>query len=161
MSTIYDFSLPALDGRTIDFGAMRGKAILVVNTASKCGFTPQYEGLQATWSRYRESGLVVVGVPSNDFGQQEPGTSEDIGVFCSRNYGVSFPMAARAEVRGPHAIPLFQWLTRHGGFLARPRWNFYKYIIDREGRLQDWFSSVTSPETHRFQTAIDRVVLDR
>jgi len=161
MPTIYDFSLPALDGSTIDFKAMQGRPILIVNTASKCGFTPQYEGLQATWSRYRNSGLMVIGVPSNDFGKQELDTAGEISTFCSRNYGVSFPVADKSEVRGTHAIPLFQWLVAQGGFLSRPRWNFYKYLIDREGQLSRWFTSITSPEAARFQTAIDRVVLDR
>ncbi|GBQ68100.1 glutathione peroxidase [Ameyamaea chiangmaiensis NBRC 103196] len=160
MSDFYDFALPGLDGVPIELSKLKGKAVLVVNTASKCGFTPQYEGLQALWARHRANGLVVVGVPSDDFGHQEPGDSVQIGQFCARNYGVSFPMAAKSDVTGPHTIPLFRWLAANGGFLSRPRWNFYKYIIGRDGSLRTWFTSITSPDSERFQTAIERVVLD-
>lgn len=160
MTTAYDFTLPALEGGTIDLGALRGKPVLIVNTASKCGFTPQFEGLQALWSFYRGSGLTVIGVPSNDFGNQEPGSAQQIATFCTRNYSVTFPMAARSHVRGPEAIPLFQWLAQQGGMLAHPRWNFYKYLIGREGTLENWFVSLTSPESRRMRMAIERTILD-
>ncbi|WP_279312548.1 glutathione peroxidase [Acetobacter sp. AN02] len=156
---LYDFTLPALDGGTIDFSRWRGQPVLIVNTASKCGFTRQYEDLQALWSSYRHE-LVVVGVPCNQFGNQEPGSSEDIATFCSRNYGVSFPMAARIDVRGPHAHPLFRWLAGEGGFLSRPRWNFYKYFVSREGHLASWFTSLASPDSDRVQMAANRLILD-
>jgi glutathione peroxidase len=160
MTTAYDFTLPALTGGTIDLAALRGKPVLIVNTASKCGFTPQFEGLQALWSFYRGNDLTVIGVPSNDFGNQEPGTSKEIAAFCGRNYSVSFPMAARSHVRGAEALPLFGWLAQQGGILARPRWNFYKYLIGRDGRLANWFASTTSPESRRMRVAIERAILD-
>ncbi|EHH69278.1 glutathione peroxidase [Gluconobacter morbifer] len=163
MTCAYDFSLPGLDGQTIDLSAYRDRPILIVNTASQCGFTPQYEDLQHLWSQYgrdTDDGLVVLGVPSNDFGQQEPGTAKDISTFCHRNYGVSFPMAAKAHVRGPDAIPLFRWLDSQGGFLSRPRWNFYKYLIDRHGRLVKWFTPLTKPASHRVEEAVRRVLLE-
>ncbi|GBQ92157.1 glutathione peroxidase [Acetobacter nitrogenifigens DSM 23921 = NBRC 105050] len=159
MQCAYDFSMPGLEGGTVDFAAWRGKPLLIVNTASKCGFTPQYEGLQALWSEMDRE-LIVIGVPSNDFGDQEPGGGKEIATFCSRNYGVSFPMTEKAHVRGRDATPLFRWLAEQGGFLARPRWNFFKYLIDRQGRLTNWFSSISSPDSRRVREAAARLVLD-
>ena len=155
----YDYDLEMLAGETLPLRRFEGKPILLINTASKCGFTPQYEGLQALWSHYQSRGLMVIGMPCNDFGNQEPGSAKDIEAFCSANYGVSFPMSAKLHVRGPQAHPLFDWLARQGGVLSRPRWNFYKYLIDRDGSLRTWFSSVTKPMSGRMRTAIDRVVL--
>lgn len=159
MPCAYDFSLPALTGGTVDFAGWKGKPLLIVNTASRCGFTPQYEGLQALW-REMEGELVVVGVPSNDFGAQEPGSAADIETFCHRNYGVSFPMTEKCHVRGPQATPLFRWLAAEGGFFARPRWNFFKYLINRQGELTNWYSSLTPPSASRLRDAVARVVLE-
>jgi len=161
MTNAFEFEFTGLDGTALPLKRFAGQPLLLVNTASKCGFTPQYEGLQAIWSRYRERGLMVIGVPSNDFGQQEPGGAEEIAAFCQRNYGVGFPMTEKLHVRGPQAHPMFRWLAREGGILSRPRWNFFKYVIGRDGTLSDWFSSVTSPDSGRLRTALDRVVLDR
>ncbi|MFT9424493.1 MAG: glutathione peroxidase [Acetobacter syzygii] len=158
-TSIYDFTLPALDGSSIDLSTYRGQPILIVNTASKCGFTPQYEGLQALWTQFHKAGLVVIGVPSNDFGQQEPGTSEEIASFCQKNYGVSFLMAARSPVKGPEAIPLFRWLNEELGFLARPRWNFFKYLTGRNGQPVAWFSCLTPPTSVRVRNAVERALL--
>ncbi|GBR51990.1 glutathione peroxidase [Neokomagataea thailandica NBRC 106555] len=163
MPSIYDFSLPSLDGKTINFSDYQGRPILLVNTASKCGFTPQYEGLQHLWSVYgreKDNGLAIIGIPSNEFGNQEPGSSDEIGAFCHRNYGVSFPMAAKASVRGPDAIPLFKWLRKEGGFLSTPRWNFYKYLINGQGHLDKWYTSLTKPEGKRIEHAVQRLLLD-
>ncbi|GBQ15820.1 glutathione peroxidase [Swaminathania salitolerans] len=157
----YDLEIPALGTGTIPLSEFRGKVVLIANTASKCGFTPQYEGLQHLWSRYAKDGLVVLGVPSNDFGQQEPGTASEIEQSCSRNYGVSFPMAAKSVVKGPAATPLFRWLAREGGMLSRPRWNFYKYVVSREGKLVDWFTPLTSPDSPRMKKVIQRALMDR
>nr|WP_294915023.1 glutathione peroxidase [uncultured Neokomagataea sp.] len=162
MPSIYDFSIPALEGGMIDLSAYRGRPLLIVNTASKCGFTPQYEGLQHLWSLYgrdRDNGLAIIGIPSNQFGNQEPGSSEEIGAFCHRNYGVSFPMAAKADVRGPEAIPLFQWLRSEGGVLSIPRWNFYKYLITPQGHLYKWYTPLTKPEGQRVENAVQRLLL--
>ena len=156
--TAYDFTLTSLQGETLPLRRFAGRPLLIVNTASKCGFTPQYEGLQTLWSRHRADGLTVIGVPSNDFGRQEPGSETDIGEFCSRNYGVSFPMTSKLHVRGPQADPLFGWLGRQGGLLSKPRWNFFKYVIGRDGTLATWFSSVTTPGSGRIQRALDAVM---
>ncbi|MBS1068306.1 MULTISPECIES: glutathione peroxidase [Gluconobacter] len=163
MTCAYDFHLPGLSGETIDLSQFRGRPLLIVNTASKCGFTPQYEGLQHLWSLYGRDypdGMTVLGVPSNDFGEQEPGSAEEIKTFCHRNYGVSFPMAARAHVKGPDAIPLFKWLGQEGGFLSRPRWNFYKYLVNREGHLVRWFTPLSKPTPGRVEEAVRRILLD-
>ncbi|GAN85854.1 glutathione peroxidase [Komagataeibacter intermedius] len=160
MTTIYDFVLPALNGPDIDLSKLRGKPILIANTASKCGFTPQYEGLQSLWTTWRSHDLMVIGVPSSDFGNQEPGTPDQIATFCQRNYNVTFPLTAKSHVRGAQAIPLFRWLAREGGFLSLPRWNFYKYLIGRDGQLTNWFTCVTSPESRRVRMAVERAVMD-
>ncbi len=159
--TAFDFTLTTLQGEPLKLRQFAGKPLLIVNTASRCGFTPQYEGLQALWSQHRDRGLTVIGVPSNQFGGQEPGSETDIASFCSSNYGVSFPMTEKLDVRGSNADPLFRWLAQQGGMLSRPRWNFFKYVIGRDGRLADWFSSVTSPDSPRLRTAVSRVLLDR
>ena len=151
----YDFRLPAIDGGTLDFAEHRGKPLLIANTASKCGFTPQYAGLQRVWETYAARGLVVIGVPSNDFGGQEPGEEAEIGAFCQKNFGVTFPLAAKLRVAGRQAHPLFRFLGEQGGVLARPRWNFYKYLIGPDGQLAAWFSSLTKPDSGRLKSAIE------
>jgi glutathione peroxidase len=160
VGTIYDFSLTTLDSRDYPLSALTGRPLLVVNTASQCGFTPQYAGLQALQEKWgqREDGLVIIGVPSNDFGNQEPGEAAAIGAFCTRNYGVTFPMMQKAHVKGGQAIPLFRWLAGEGGFFSRPRWNFYKYLIGRDGHLKTWFASTTRPESEKIARAIAAVM---
>lgn len=154
-TTAFDFTLNSLSGAPMPLRAYAGRPLLVVNTASRCGFTPQYAGLQALWTEHRPRGLMVLGVPSNDFGGQEPGTAEEIGQFCAVNYGVDFPMAAKVPVRGASAHPLFRWLGDQGGLLARPRWNFYKYLVGADGRLATWFGSTTPPGSRRLRAAIN------
>ncbi|RUT26804.1 glutathione peroxidase [Asaia sp. W19] len=160
-SSFYDLQIPALCGSPISMADFEGKVVLIANTASQCGFTPQYEGLQHLWSHYGKSGLVVLGVPSNDFGQQEPGTAIEIQTTCSRNYGVSFPMAAKSTVKGKEATPLFRWLAEQGGFLSLPRWNFYKYVVSREGKLLKWFTPLAAPDSGRLKSSVMRAVMDR
>lgn len=138
--------------------AWRGKPLVIVNTASACALTPQFAGLEALWREFRDQGLVVIGVPSNDFGDQEPHDAEGIAAFCSRNYGVDFPMAGRRHVRGRDADPLFRWLAQEGGLFARPLWNFHKYLVARDGRLAGWFSSLTPPEAGRFRRGVRRLL---
>ena len=154
MKSAFDFHLTALNGQPLPLSVFAGRPLIVVNTASKCGFTPQYKSLQKLWEDMKDEGLVVLGVPSNDFGNQEPGDAATIGAFCEKNYGVTFPLAAKVHVRGAAADPLFQWLSENGGYFARPRWNFYKYLIGKDGKLKDWFGSITSPEAGRFRRAV-------
>jgi glutathione peroxidase len=149
MSTVYDFSANSLDGQPVSLRDFAGKVLLVVNTASKCGFTPQYEGLEAIYQQYRERGLVVLGFPCNQFGAQEPGTAEEIGSFCQKNYGVSFPMFDKIDVNGDAAHPLYRWLKSNAtGLLGSEaiKWNFTKFLIGRDGKVIDRFAPTTKPE---------------
>ena len=155
---VFDFTLERLTGGPLALKEFAGRPLLIVNTASKCGFTPQYQGLEKLWRERRDRGLVVLGVPSNDFGGQEPGEAAEIASFCAVNYGVDFPMAAKVHVKGPEAHALFRWLAAQGGFLSKPRWNFYKYLINRDGRLKTWFSSITKPESARLTGAVDEIL---
>lgn len=146
--TVYDFSAPLLDGRPASLAEFRGRVLLVVNTASKCGFTPQYAGLEELYRANKERGLTVLGFPCNQFGEQEPGSSEEIGAFCETNYGVSFPMFARIDVNGQSAHPLYQFLkaSRPGLFGSeRIKWNFTKFLVDRNGNVADRFAPATKP----------------
>ena len=133
---IYQLSVDRLQGGTQSLADYAGKVLLIVNTASECGFTPQYAGLEALHQRYGEQGLVVLGFPCNQFGAQEPGSAEEIGAFCEKNYGVSFPMFAKIEVNGEHAHPLYRYLKEHArGVLGSEaiKWNFTKFLVDRDG----------------------------
>ena len=147
--TLSDFSATTLDGRPQDLSAYAGQVVLVVNTASECGLTPQFEGLEQLWQDYRDRGLVVLGFPCNQFGGQEPGEAEQIGEFCQRNYGVSFPMFDKIEVNGDGAHPLFQWLRQEkGGLLGSTiKWNFTKFLVGRDGRVLDRYAPTTAPES--------------
>ena len=151
--SVFDYSATLLDGRTASLGEFRGRVLLIVNTASQCGFTPQYAGLEALYGRYRERGFAVLGFPSNQFSRQEPGTADEIGAFCQREYGISFPLFAKIDVNGPRAHPLYGFLKREKrgllGFLSGGRisWNFTKFLVRRSGRVAARFSPATSPET--------------
>lgn len=147
-------SLPGLRGGSIDIAP--GQPMLIVNTASLCGFTGQYAGLQRLWSEYRDRGLSVIAVPSADFGGQEHKTAAETIAVCDKRFGATFPVAATTHVKGPDATPLFRWIAQEAGPLGRPRWNFYKYVVSREGRLVQWFSSVTTPDAGRLRTVIER-----
>jgi len=146
---IYQLSVDRLQGGTQSLADYAGKVLLIVNTASECGFTPQYAGLEALHQRYGEQGLVVLGFPCNQFGAQEPGSAEEIGAFCEKNYGVSFPMFAKIEVNGEHAHPLYRYLKEHArGVLGSEaiKWNFTKFLVDRDGEVVDRYAPTTTPE---------------
>lgn len=148
MTSIYDFKAKSLDGREIDLAQFKGKPLLVVNTASKCGFTPQYEGLEKLYEDYKDKGLVILGFPCNQFGAQEPGSAEEIGAFCMKNYGVSFPMFEKIDVNGSNAHPLYAWLKDEApGILGSKniKWNFTKFLIDRNGQVVDRYAPTTKP----------------
>lgn len=144
---IYDFQVEGLEGSTIDFSKFKGKKILIVNTASKCGYTRQYEGLQKLYDTYKDK-LVIVGFPANNFGGQEPGTNTEIQEFCKKNYGVTFPMAAKVSVKGDDTAPIFKWLCNksENGFIdAEIKWNFGKFLLDEKGNLIQYFPSKVEP----------------
>lgn len=149
------FTFNSIDGRPLSLGDFAGKAVLVVNTASQCGFTPQYEELQALWEEYRGRGLVVLGVPSNDFGGQEPGSEAEIKQFCTANFAIDFPMTAKQRVKGPEAHPFYAWAGERAGMLGRPRWNFHKYLIGPDGSFAGWFASTTAPSAGRLRAAVE------
>ncbi len=151
MATLHDFNAKDIDGNEQPLAQYAGKAVLVVNVASKCGFTPQYEGLEALWRDYKDKGLVVLGFPCDQFGHQEPGEEAQIKSFCSLNYDVTFPMFAKIEVNGDGAHPLYQWLkTQKGGVLGSGiKWNFSKFLIGRDGQVIDRYAPLTTPEALR------------
>ncbi len=157
--TAFAFSFPALAGGDIRLSDYAGRPLLIVNTASLCGFTPQYAGLQDLWTEFSDRGLMMVGVPSNDFGGQEPGGAADIVQTAQRQYGVTFPIAAKAVVLGPHAHPFYKWAAE-----ARPndvpRWNFHKYLIGRDGYIAEVFASSVEPSDTRVKTAIARALAE-
>lgn len=157
-ASIYDFKVAALDGGTIDFSAFKGKKILIVNTASKCGFTPQYEELEKLYETHKDN-LVIVGFPANNFMYQEPGDSKQIAEFCQKNYGVTFVMAAKISVKGKTMAPIYQWLTNkdYNHFdNTSVSWNFQKYLIDEKGNLVAVFSPKTKPLSDEIVKAIEK-----
>ncbi len=156
--TAHDFDFVSIEGEPLPMASLKGKAVLVVNTASQCGFTGQYADLQALWSRYRDKGFVLLGVPSNDFGGQEPGTAAEIREFCEVNFSVDFPLTEKVRVKGDGAHPFYKWAGKELGFAAKPRWNFHKYLVAPDGRLVDWFSTPTSPLSNRMVKAVEAVL---
>ena len=152
MSTLYDFEAQDISGHPLKLADHRGRVLLIVNTASACGFTPQFKGLQALWQDYGARGLVIIGFPSNEFGGQDPGSNDEIAGFCQRNYGVSFPMAAKVQVNGAQAHPLWQWLKAQApGMLGTEgiKWNFTKFLVGRDGHVIKRYAPTDTPESLR------------
>lgn len=148
MSTLSDFNVQGINGETVDLARYAGSVVLVVNVASHCGFTPQYEGLQALYEKYKDRGFVVLGFPCNQFGAQEPGTEAEIVSFCSLNYQVSFPLLAKVDVNGDTAAPFYNWLkSEKAGLLGSEavKWNFTKFLLDKQGKVVDRFAPMTKP----------------
>jgi glutathione peroxidase len=154
-ATAYQFTFNGLMAPRVPMAAFRGEVVMVVNTASRCGFTPQYAGLQQIFTAYHERGFEIVGVPSNDFMGQEPGTSEEIANFCRLNYGVTFPMAAKVDVIGANRHPFYRWAEAGLGHAAVPQWNFHKILIGRDGRLITAFPTRTTPTDPTVRAAIE------
>ncbi|KAF7424169.1 peroxiredoxin hyr1 [Pleurotus ostreatus] len=155
MTSFYDLSATLPGGKPYPFSQLKGKVVLIVNVASQCGFTPQYKGLQALYEKYHEKGLEILGFPCNQFGGQEPGTDDEIATFCERNHGVTFPLMAKSDVNGDQTNEVYKWLKeRKAGLLGltRIKWNFEKFLIDKEGNVVHRWASTTSPE------AIDKEV---
>ncbi len=154
----HDFSFKTIDGDELPLSNYKGKVILVVNTASLCGFTSQFGGLQDLWDRYRDRGLIVLGVPSDDFGGQELDSAAEVKSFCTINYNVNFPLTEIVKVKGPSAHPYYKWVADTYGGLALPRWNFHKHLINPDGVLIDWFVSTTAPNSKRVSKAIEKML---
>ena len=149
-SSVYDFEALSIDGKPAHLSTQRGKVLLLVNTASQCGFTPQFGGLEALWEKYRDKGLVVVGFPSNEFGKQDPGSNDEIASFCQVNYGVSFPMMSKVEVNGGGAHPLWKWLKgEKPGLLGSEaiKWNFTKFLVGKDGQVIKRYAPTDTPES--------------
>ncbi len=150
--SFYDFKAKTIDGEIFDFASLKGKKVMIVNTASKCGFTPQYKDLQELYEQYRGKDFVIIGFPANNFAGQEPGTAAEIKEFCSRNYGVTFPMMDKISVKGDDMHPVYQWLTqksKNGVMDSEVKWNFQKYLIDEKGRLVDVIMSKENPKSDK------------
>jgi len=157
---LYQTEFTAIDGTPLPFETYRGQPVLVVNTASRCGFTPQYQGLQALWERYRDKGLVVLGVPSNDFGGQEPGTDAEVKRFCELNYGVDFPLTAKTSVTGTGRHPFFAGVEDTLGAPARPKWNFHKVLVGADGVARAAFPSSVKPQSDEMIAAVETALAD-
>jgi glutathione peroxidase len=155
MTNAHAFSFTSIEGKPLPLTAFKGKAVLIVNTASACGLTPQYKGLEALWRSYKDKGLVVLGVPSNDFGAQEPGTEKEIQTFCETRFGVDFPLTSKEHVIGAGAHPLYRWIAGELGEAATPKWNFHKYLIGKDGAIAGTFGSRVEPESGELKQAIE------
>ena len=157
-SGVLNFKMNGLDGKPIDLANYKGKVVLIVNVASQCGYTPQYKGMQAVYTKYADKGLVVLGVPSNDFGRQEPGNNQEIAEFCSANYGVKFPMTEKVVVKGDGQCPLYKYLTSkdtNPKFSGPIKWNFNKFLVGRNGEIVGRYDSNVAPESDKLVQAIE------
>src|SRR5271165_4448662 len=157
-SSIYEFTLPSIDGKPLPLANFKGKVVLVVNVASRCGFTPQYSALESTYEKFKDQGFVILGFPANNFGAQEPGTNEEIKTFCSRKYSVSFPMYAKISVKGADQSPLYAYLTKQTGpgIAGDIKWNFTKFLVDRNGNVVQRFESAVTPDSPEVVSAIEK-----
>ena len=153
----YDFSFRGIDGNVINLENYKSKVIVVVNVASRCGYTPQYKDLQELWSKYKERNLVIIGIPTNNF-KQEPGTNKDIKKFCESNFGISFPLTEKTNVIGTNAHPFYKWAKKNYGIGAIPKWNFHKIVVDKSGKITDTFASFTKPSSKKFINSIEKEI---
>ena len=154
---VYDFEFNSIDGNKIKLSGFKNKVLVVVNVASRCGYTPQYEGLQMVWSNYKNKNLVVIGVPTNNF-KQEPGNNKEIKDFCETNFGINFPMTEKTNVIGKDAHPFYKWAKKNHGIGAIPKWNFHKIVIGKNGKVVDTFASFTKPTSDKFLNLIEKEI---
>jgi len=161
MPSVYDFSVTDIKGNTVPLDTFRGQVMLIVNTASQCGFTPQYKGLEALYEKYKDQGFVIVGFPANNFKSQEPGTNEEIKQFCSNKYNVTFPIMSKISVKGDDKAPVYHFLTEPstaGEFAGEITWNFNKFLVDRNGNVMARFASNTTPENPTLVGAVEKAL---
>ena len=154
----FDLNIKSLEGTNIELSEYKNNAVLLVNVASNCGYTKQYADLQKLWETYKDKGLIVIGVPSNQFGSQEPGTNEEIKKFCEVNFNVNFPMTDKVEVKGENAHPIYLWAKENFGKSTVPKWNFHKILINVDGEIQETYSSLTSPTSKKITNEIEKIL---
>ena len=154
----FDINIKSIDGKKLNLDQFKEKTILIVNVASKCGFTKQYNGLQTLYNKYKEKGLVVIGIPSNQFGGQEPGTNNEIKDFCETNFNITFPMTDKVIVKGENAHELYIWAKKNFGNSAVPKWNFHKILINKDGKIHDTFNSFTDPLSKKIIKQIELIL---
>ena len=154
---VYDFEFNGIDGNKIELSDFKNKVLIVVNVASRCGYTPQYEGLQMLWSNYKNKNLVVIGVPTNNF-KQEPGNNKEIKDFCETNFGINFPITEKTNVIGKDAHPFYKWAKKNHGIGAIPKWNFHKIVIGKNGKVVDTFASFTKPTSDKFLNLVEKEI---
>ena len=156
-SLVYNFEFNGIDGKEIKLSNYKNKVLVIVNVASRCGYTPQYDGLQKLWSNYKDKGLVVIGVPTNNF-KQEPGTNKEIKDFCQANFNINFPMTEKTSVIGNNAHPFYKWAKDNHGMGAIPKWNFHKIVVGKNGKVVDTFASFTKPSSKKFIKFIEKEI---
>ena len=154
----YDFSIKSITGENLDFSTFKNKTILMVNVASNCGFTKQYSDLQQLYDKYKDNNFIVLGVPSNQFGGQEPGSNEEIKEFCETNFNISFPMTDKIDVKGDNAHPIYKWAEKNFGNSSVPKWNFHKILINKEGKIQKTYGSFTSPMSSKIIKELEKIL---
>ena len=155
---VYDFNFNDLDGSPLYLSEYKNKVIVVVNVASQCGFTSQYEDMQKVWEKYQAKGVIILGVPSNDFGSQEPGSNKEIKNFCEAKFGITFPMTEKVSVKGENAHPFYLWARENHGKSAIPQWNFHKIIIGKNGKVINTFASITNPSSKKFIKVLEKAL---
>ena len=153
----YNFKFNGIDGNQINLADYQNKVLVVVNVASRCGFTPQYSDLQKVWEDYKDKNVIIIGVPSNNF-KQEPGSNKEIKDFCETNFNINFPMTEKIDVIGKNAHPFFKWARENYGNSAIPKWNFHKIIVGKDGKVANTFSSITKPSSEKFRKAIEKLI---
>ena len=154
----YDFNFNALDGNQLSLSEYKNKIIVAINVASQCGFTNQYNDMQKIWEKYQKKEVIILGIPSNDFGYQEPGSNKEIKNFCESKFGITFPMTEKVSVKGENAHPFYEWAKKNYGNSAVPKWNFHKIIIDKSGKVSETFSSITNPSSKKFIKTIENLL---
>ena len=156
--TLFDFKINSINGNQLDLSNYKGKAVLIVNVASNCGFTKQYDDLQNLYDHYKEQNFVILGIPSNQFGGQEPGSEDQIKDFCKTNFNITFPMTSKYNVKGENAHEIFKWAKENHGKSAVPKWNFHKILINKEGKIEDTFASMTKPMSKKLVKTIEDIL---
>ena len=154
----YDFSIKSINGENLDFSTFKNKTILMVNVASNCGFTKQYSDLQQLYDKYKDNNFIVLGVPSNQFGGQEPGSNKEIKEFCETNFNISFPMTDKIDVKGNNAHPIYKWAEKNFGGSSVPKWNFHKILINKEGKIQETYGSFTNPMSSKIIKELEKIL---